>query len=109
MEWDDLESFPCPANSPKTLKPGNFVAVCIHFPKWKGTAIWGPGGLARNPDGMGTHFHASVMCPKCIRDRRFAEFKRAKFYDGMLNFGWWEFQANPNPGRPRKRKENDKG
>ena len=102
-----LESFSSPSNRPLNLKDGDFVAVCPHLPI-AGFPIWGAGGKASNQadDLQIAYFHFSVMCPRCAStavDHTKIEFRRAKFYDEKLNFGWWEFQPNRDPGRPKKK------
>ena len=101
-------------NYPEALRDGNFVAVCSHL-KDNWAACWGDGGVAKNASDealapAGVHvpqtafFHFSAMCGACASkvDRSEIEFRRVKFYNGALNFGWWEFQPTRNLGRPKK-------
>ena len=93
------------SNYPKELKTGQFVAVCTHLP-CSGNEHWLEGGKALEIDpeanNNAAYFSYSVVCGQCVELDRFTiEFRRAKFYNGKLNFGWWQFETKAYPGRPK--------
>lgn len=86
---------------PESLKPGDFVAVCPHLDAGSVGGNWAPGGQATNSERGTSFFNFRVLCGRCVGSES-VEFRRAKFYDGKLNFGWWRFEPSAI-GRPKKK------